>query len=87
MRFCPSCGANVTQVSADEQRKVVSVLFADLVGHTSRSDGADPEDVRDVLREYYRAVRATIERFGGVVEKFIGDAVMAVFGTPVARGD
>jgi class 3 adenylate cyclase len=87
VRFCPSCGANVTQVSADEQRKVVSVLFADLVGHTSRSDGADPEDVRDVLREYYRAVRATIERFGGVVEKFIGDAVMAVFGTPVARGD
>jgi len=63
------------------------VLFADLVGHTSRSDGADPEDVRDVLREYYRAVKATIERFGGVVEKFIGDAVMAVFGSPVARGD
>ena len=63
------------------------MLFADLVGHTSRSDGADPEDVRDVLREYYRAVKATIERFGGVVEKFIGDAVMAVFGSPVARGD
>jgi class 3 adenylate cyclase len=87
VRYCPACGANVTQVSADEQRKVVSVLFADLVGHTSRSDGADPEDVRDVLREYYRAVKATIERFGGVVEKFIGDAVMAVFGSPVARGD
>ena len=87
VRYCPSCGANVTHVSADEQRKVVSVLFADLVGHTSRSDGADPEDVRDVLREYYRAVKATIERFGGVVEKFIGDAVMAVFGSPVARGD
>ena len=63
------------------------MLFADLVGHTSRSDGADPEDVRDVLREYYRAVKATIERFGGVVEKFIGDAIMAVFGSPVARGD
>ena len=87
VRYCPSCGANVAQPSAEEQRKVVSVLFADLVGHTSRSDGADPEDVRDVLREYYRAVKATIERFGGVVEKFIGDAVMAVFGTPVARGD
>jgi class 3 adenylate cyclase len=87
VRFCPSCGAAVDRQSADEQRKVVSVLFADLVGHTSRSDGADPEDVRDVLREYYRAVRTTIERYGGVVEKFIGDAVMAVFGTPVARGD
>jgi class 3 adenylate cyclase len=71
----------------EEKRKVVSILFVDLVGHTDRSDGADPEDVRDILREYYRAVKATIERFGGVVEKFIGDAVMAVFGTPVARGD
>jgi class 3 adenylate cyclase/tetratricopeptide (TPR) repeat protein len=86
-RFCPSCGAQISASAAEEQRKVVSVLFVDLVGHTDRSDGADPEDVRDILREYYRAVKATIERFGGVVEKFIGDAVMAVFGTPIARGD
>jgi class 3 adenylate cyclase len=86
-RFCPSCGAQVSASTAEEQRKVVSVLFVDLVGHTSRSDGADPEDVRDILRAYYEAVKATIERFGGVVEKFIGDAVMAVFGTPIARGD
>jgi class 3 adenylate cyclase/tetratricopeptide (TPR) repeat protein len=87
VRFCPSCGASISATAAEEQRKVVSVLFVDLVGHTSRSDGADPEDVRDILREYYRVVRGTIERFGGVVEKFIGDAVMAVFGTPVASGD
>src|SRR5207247_5412597 len=63
------------------------VLIAAIVGHARGSDGGGPEDVRDVRREYYRAVRATIELFGGVVEKFIGDAVMAVFGTPVARGD
>ena len=72
---------------AGEERKVVSVLFVDLVGFTDRSDRADPEDVRATLRPYHERVKADIERFGGTVEKFIGDAVMAVFGAPVAHED
>ena len=63
------------------------MLFVDLVGFTSRSDRADPEDVRATLRPYHERVKADIERFGGTVEKFIGDAVMAVFGAPVAHED
>jgi class 3 adenylate cyclase/tetratricopeptide (TPR) repeat protein len=66
---------------------LVSVLFVDLVGFTSRSDRADPEDVRDTLQLYHSRVKEQIERYGGTVEKFIGDAVMAVFGAPVAHGD
>ena len=66
---------------------MVSVLFVDLVGFTSRSEQLDPEDVRAMLSRYYERARAEIERFGGVVEKFIGDAVMGVFGAPVAYGD
>jgi class 3 adenylate cyclase len=66
---------------------VVSVLFVDLVGFTSKSEQLDPEDVRSFLTVYYERARAEIERFGGRVEKFIGDAVMAVFGAPVAYGD
>ena len=63
------------------------MLFVDLVGFTDRSDRADPEDVRATLRPYHERVKADIERFGGTVEKFIGDAVMAVFGAPVAHED
>jgi class 3 adenylate cyclase/tetratricopeptide (TPR) repeat protein len=65
----------------------VSVLFVDLVGFTARSDRADPEDVRDLLQLYHSLVRDEAERFGGTVEKFIGDAIMAVFGVPVAHTD
>ncbi|HET6623503.1 MAG TPA: adenylate/guanylate cyclase domain-containing protein [Gaiellaceae bacterium] len=87
-RFCSSCGAALAaEVPAGEERKVVSVLFVDLVGFTSRSDKADPEDVRATLRPYHERVKADIERFGGTLEKFIGDAVMAVFGAPVAHED
>jgi len=87
-RFCLACGqAFVAEVPVGEERKVVSVLFVDLVGFTSRSDRADPEDVRATLRPYHERVKAEIERFGGTVEKFIGDAVMAVFGAPVAHED
>lgn len=71
----------------DEERKVVSVLFVDLVGFTAQSDSADPEDVRAILRRYHELLKREIERFGGTVEKFIGDAVMAVFGAPVAHED
>jgi class 3 adenylate cyclase len=88
-RFCWSCGGVVdaTPSSTTEERKVVSVLFVDLVGFTARSDRADPEDVRSTLRAYHERLKREIERFGGTVEKFVGDAVMAVFGAPVAHED
>ncbi len=85
-KFCPECGAPL-QGTAAEERKLVSVLFVDVVGSTARADGADPEDVRDLNRLFFDAARSTIERHGGVVEKYVGDAVMAVFGAPLARSD
>jgi class 3 adenylate cyclase/tetratricopeptide (TPR) repeat protein len=88
-RFCDSCGAGLfsEEVSLREERKVVSVLFADLVGFTSRAEQMDPEDVRAVLEPYHARLRAELERRGGTVEKFIGDAVMALFGAPTAHED
>lgn len=74
-------------VQLEEERKTVSVLFADLVGFTTRSEAADPEDVRSLLRLYHGRSKQEIERFGGIVEKFVGDAVMAVFGAPAAHED
>jgi class 3 adenylate cyclase/tetratricopeptide (TPR) repeat protein len=74
-------------VTGRRERKVVSVLFADLVGFTSRADSLDPEDVEAILTPYHAHLRAELERFGGSVEKFIGDAVVAVFGAPVAHED
>ena len=69
------------------ERKTVSVLFCDLVGFTAASDGADPEEVQAALSPYHARARSEIERFGGTVEKFIGDAVMAAFGAPVVHED
>jgi len=86
-RFCSACGASLDQAEAREERKVVSVLFADLVGFTSRAEQMDPEDVRALLSPYYAHLRSDLERYGGTVEKFIGDAVMALFGAPVAHED
>ncbi len=87
-RFCLACGQRLdVETPGGEERKVVSVLFVDLVGFTSRSDRADPEDVRATLRPYHERVKADIDRFGGTVEKFIGDAVMAVFGAPISHED
>jgi class 3 adenylate cyclase/tetratricopeptide (TPR) repeat protein len=87
-RFCQACGASIAPAGGHtEERKLVSVLFVDLVGSTSRADRADPEDVRDVLRLFFERVREQIERFDGTVEKFIGDAVVAVFGAPRSHGD
>jgi class 3 adenylate cyclase len=87
-RFCNSCGARLeAPASPREERKLVSILFVDLVGFTARSDQADPEDVRDALQLYHASAKRRIEQHGGVLEKFIGDAVMAVFGAPVAHGD
>ena len=64
------------------ERKVVTVVFCDLVGFTARAESMDPEDVEALLRPYHERVRAELERHGGTVEKFIGDAVMALFGPP-----
>jgi class 3 adenylate cyclase len=87
-RFCNSCGAVLAEDARSvEERRVVSVLFVDLVGFTSRSEQLDPEDVRAILTPYYEGVRSEIERRGGTVEKFIGDAVMGLFGAPTAYGD
>jgi class 3 adenylate cyclase/tetratricopeptide (TPR) repeat protein len=69
------------------ERRLVSILFADLVGFTARSDGEDPERVREFLDGYFQVAREIVERYGGAVEKFIGDAVMAVWGAPVAQED
>ena len=69
------------------ERKVVTVLFADLVGFTSRAEALDPEDVEAILHPYHERLRAELERHGGTVEKFIGDAVMAVFGAPLVHED
>ena len=87
--FCPFCAAPLSQAKSAtaEERKVVSVLFCDLVGFTAASEAADPEDVRARIRPYHRRLREEIERFGGTVEKFVGDAVMAVFGAPVTHED
>ena len=73
--------------TARRERKVVTVLFADLVGFTSRAESLDPEDVALLLEGYHGHLRSELERFGGTVEKFIGDAVMALFGAPVAHED
>jgi len=70
-----------------EERRVVTIIFVDLVGFTARAERLDPEDVRAVLAPYHERVRREIESFGGVVEKFIGDAVMGIFGAPLAHGD
>src|SRR6266516_3787813 len=88
-RFCNSCGAPLasTPEARREERKIVTVLFADLVGFTSRAERLDPEDVRALLDPYWQHLRAELERFGGTVEKFIGDAVMALFGAPLAHED
>jgi class 3 adenylate cyclase/tetratricopeptide (TPR) repeat protein len=86
-RFCSNCGSRLEEPGVSEERKLVSVLFVDLVGFTARSDRADPEDVREVLQLYYAEAKERIEHHGGSVEKFIGDAVMGVFGAPVSHGD
>ena len=79
-------GASGQQTPATE-RRYVSVLFADLVGFTTLSEQEDPEEVRELLSRYFDAARAVIDGYGGIVEKFIGDAVMAVWGAPVAQED
>ena len=88
-RFCLACGQplEVAAPAGRDERRIVSVVFVDLVGFTARSERLDPEDVRAILTPYHEHVRRELESFGGVVEKFIGDAIMAVFGAPTAYGD
>ena len=95
-RFCGECGTalGVTvgsptrePAAAAAERRLVSVLFADLVGFTTASEARDAEDTRELLSRYFETARTLVERYGGTVEKFIGDAVMAVWGTPVAQED
>jgi class 3 adenylate cyclase len=88
-RFCSFCGHALDEVpkAQTEERKVVSVLFVDLVGFTARSHDADPEDIRATLAPYHALLKREIKRFGGTLEKFIGDAAMAVFGAPLAHED
>jgi class 3 adenylate cyclase/tetratricopeptide (TPR) repeat protein len=97
-KFCGECGAAVNAAAAPPvvapppaaaaaERRLVSVLFADLVGFTTLSEGRDSDEVRELLSRYFDASRRLIELYGGTVEKFIGDAVMAVWGTPTATED
>ena len=95
-KFCGECGAPLVAqpepkpaaaAPTQAERRLVTVLFADLVGYTALSEGRDFEDVRDLQTRYFDTARTVIERYGGTVEKFIGDAVMAVWGAPIARED
>ncbi len=95
--FCASCGAQLQQADArpaapsvksvQEERKTVTCLYADLVGSTAAADGADPEDIQARLAPYRARLHDELQGFGGTVEKFIGDAVVAIFGAPVAHED
>jgi class 3 adenylate cyclase/tetratricopeptide (TPR) repeat protein len=88
MRFCGACGSPLRPAAAPvRERRLVSVLFCDLVGFTTFSESRDAEDVRDVLAQYFAAARLIVADYGGTIEKFIGDAVMAIWGAPVARED
>ena len=87
--FCPACGTRLAGAAAsgDEERKVVTVLFCDLAGSTSMGERLDAESVRGVLGRYFSAMESVLRRHGGTVEKFIGDAIMAVFGIPELHED
>src|SRR5687768_191726 len=86
--FCGACGAPLDDAEAPrEVRKTVTVFFCDLTGSTAFGERRDPETVRATMQRYYGESRAILERHGGRVEKFIGDAVMAVFGVPQAYED
>src|SRR5690242_12954660 len=87
-RFCPACGREVAAAPTPaEERRMVSMVFCDLVGSTALSGQLDPEVLRGVTLRYFELMRASLQAHGGTVEKFIGDAVMAVFGVPQIHED
>jgi class 3 adenylate cyclase/tetratricopeptide (TPR) repeat protein len=86
-RFCSACGATLAEPPRAEERKLVTVLFADVTGYTGLGEKLDAERLKEIMDAYFVAMREAIEAEGGTVEKFIGDAVMAVFGAPVAHED
>ena len=86
-RFCASCGAELRSAEAPDVRKLVTLVFSDLKGSTKLGERHDPESIRASCPATSTTMRAVIERHGGTVEKFIGDAVMAVFGVPQLRED
>src|ERR1700750_846759 len=81
-RFCSDCGASLARESAVPARKTVTVLFCDVTDFTPLTERLDPESLHHVMARYFEAMRGAVERHGGLVEKYIGDAVMAVFGVP-----
>src|SRR5213593_1899526 len=85
-RFCGNCGASLVE-AAPERRKTVTLLFCDVSGSTALGERLETESVREMMLRYFDEMRTALERHSGVVEKFIGDAVMAVFGVPVAHED
>jgi class 3 adenylate cyclase len=92
-RFCPTCGQAANEAVSEQaapsghERRLVTVLFADVTGSTALGEQLDPEQLREVMDTFFAAMRREIEAEGGTVEKFIGDAVMAAFGVPVAHED
>src|SRR5690242_6253424 len=102
-QFCMACGTALTAAPAAapapppepaqtaaapvEERRPITAVFVDMVGSTSRAENLDPEDVLALLEPYYARLRHVLEQHGGIVEKFIGDAVVALFGAPIAHGD
>src|SRR2546425_7060042 len=85
-RFCPACGAAVGE-GAIEERKLVTILFADITGSTTLGERFDPERWRVLLQRFFSVMTSTIEAWGGTVQKFMGDSVMATFGVPIVRED
>ena len=87
-RFCGGCGAPLDGATpARELRKTITVLFCDVIGSTALGERLDPEALRNVLARYFEEIRTVVDRHGGSVEKFIGDAVMAAFGVPMIHED
>jgi class 3 adenylate cyclase len=86
-QFCNACGASLRPAASAEVRKTVTVVFCDLVGSTSLGDHMDPEVLRELMSQFHAELRSILESHGGIVEKFVGDAAMAVFGIPRAHED
>ena len=86
-RFCSRCGARLIETTASHERKLITALFCDIVGSTALGERLDPEDLERLLDVYSSITRRHIEAHGGVLEKFIGDAAVGVFGVPLAHED